>query len=148
MASVASVPDDAHDSQLKSQLVDRCQRARAAAMTLAPLERAPKDTALLRVAELLSERTPAILAANGQDVDDAKRAQIGDALIDRLVLDAERIEAIASGVRDIAQFDDPIGEVVGTRRLPSGIVAGQQRIPLGPYPRSQPAEAVSDSASK
>jgi glutamate-5-semialdehyde dehydrogenase len=125
------VPDEGNQTQLKSELVERCQRARAAAIALAPLERAPKDRVLLRVAELLLERTPAIIAANAKDVDEAKSNHIDDALIDRLVLDAERIQAVAEAVRDIARFDDPVGEMVGTRRLPSGLLAGQQRIPLG-----------------
>ena len=80
---------------------------------------------------MLEERAPEILAANAEDVAEARAAAIGDAMIDRLVLDVPRVRAMADGVREIAALDDPVGEVVGMRRRPNGLLAGQVRVPLG-----------------
>ena len=90
-----------------------------------------KDAALVEMARMLEERAPEILAANAEDVAEARAAAIGDAMIDRLVLDVPRVRAMADGVREIAALDDPVGEVVGMRRRPNGLLAGQVRVPLG-----------------
>lgn len=95
------------------------------------MDRGQKDAVLSTLAELLIERAGDVLAVNHDDVAEARRAGLSAALIDRLVLDEGRMRAMAEGVREIAAFDDPVGEVVGMRRRPSGITAGQVRVPLG-----------------
>lgn len=122
---------------LEAALADRCKRARQAARALAPLGRARKDAALAAIEERLrAEATlgPArsqVLAANAEDVAAARAAGQSEALVDRLVLNEARLQAMASAVAEIAALDDPVGEVVGMRRRPNGLLVGQARVPLG-----------------
>jgi glutamate-5-semialdehyde dehydrogenase len=115
-------------------LNDLCARARAAARALAPVDRARKDRALRAVAERLraaAVRPSPLLDENAADVAAARAAGMAEALCDRLVLDEARLAAMASAVLEIASFDDPVGEVVGMKRRPNGLLVGQVRIPLG-----------------
>ena len=108
-----------------------CAAAKRAAVELARADRTTKDAALRRIAELLEERTEAILDANLEDLAGERAATLTDALRDRLTLTAERIAAMADGVRAIAELDDPVGEQVEERTLASGIELRKLRVPLG-----------------
>jgi glutamate-5-semialdehyde dehydrogenase len=119
---------------LEAQLDAICARARAAARTLAPVGRDRKDRALRAIAEALraaAKRPSALLDENAADVAAARAAGLSEALVDRLVLDEARLEAMARAVLEIAAFDDPVGEVIGMKRRPNGLSVGQVRIPLG-----------------
>jgi glutamate-5-semialdehyde dehydrogenase len=116
---------------LKHDLERSCHAARTAARVLAALGRADKDRALFAIAERLVADTPALLRANRADLEAAREAGLTEAAQDRLRLDEARIGAMAEAVRQIASFDDPIGEMVGMRRRPNGLLVGQARIPLG-----------------
>lgn len=116
---------------LRDELVASAERARVAARRLARADRLVKDAVLTRLANLLDTRRAAIEEANAADVAAAQAAGLDEAMIDRLVLNADRIAAMGAGLCDIAAFDDPIGEVVRMRRRPNGLWAGQVRIPLG-----------------
>jgi glutamate-5-semialdehyde dehydrogenase len=105
--------------------------AREAAAELAPLPRAPKDRALRAVADALVAHSAEIVAANAEDVERAREQGISEAMIDRLRLDAVRIEAIAEAVRQVADLPDPVGEVVRGGTLPNGLELRQLRVPLG-----------------
>lgn len=118
-------------SELRNRLVAACQRARAAARQLAACERATKDAVLHALAQALTVQQDSIIAANATDMAAAREAGLDAAMLDRLVLDGPRIAAMAAAVRQIAAFDDPVGEVVGMQRRPNGLLAGQVRIPLG-----------------
>ncbi|WP_018500211.1 glutamate-5-semialdehyde dehydrogenase [Parafrankia discariae] len=106
-------------------------RARQAAGLLAPLPRAAKDAALLGMAAALLDRSAEILAANALDTAAARAAGTSAALVDRLTLTPERIEAMADGLRQVAALEDPVGEVVRGRVLPNGLELRQVRVPLG-----------------
>ncbi|APR77864.1 Gamma-glutamyl phosphate reductase [Minicystis rosea] len=111
-----------------------CARARAAARALAPVGRDRKDRALRAVAEALRKaaiRPSALLDENAADVAAARAAGVAESLVDRLVLDEKRLSALADAVLEIASFDDPVGEVLGMKRRPNGLLIGQVRIPLG-----------------
>ena len=73
----------------------------------------------------------AILAANTEDLDVARAAGTPDAMLDRLALNANRIDGIANGLRQVARLPDPIGEVLCGRTLQNGLQLRQQRVPLG-----------------
>jgi glutamate-5-semialdehyde dehydrogenase len=124
--------ESAHDP---ADLDALAARARASARTLAPLGRERKDRALRAVAERLRDvaaaGTSPLLAENAMDVAAARAAGLAPSLVDRLVLDAPRLRAMAAAVLEIAAFDDPVGEVVGMTRRPNGLLVGQVRIPLG-----------------
>ena len=117
---------------VKSESIsDICRRARAAALRLAGVGTQVKDDALRRAAALLRERVDEILAANATDVEAGRDAGLDPALIDRLSLDAERVEAMAVGLEAIVGLADPVGELVETRTLESGLELEHVRVPIG-----------------
>ncbi|MCC6551737.1 MAG: glutamate-5-semialdehyde dehydrogenase [Polyangiaceae bacterium] len=121
---------------LHEELRALCARARGAARALAPAGRAAKDRALRTVAERLRASADegarsAVLVANAEDVAAARAAGVSEALVDRLMLNGARLRGIADAVLEIAAFDDPVGEVIGMKRRPNGLLVGQVRVPLG-----------------
>lgn len=118
-------------SATTSAVVDTCRAAKAAARHLAALPSAAKDSSLLAIADALEARTEEILAANALDLDSGREAGLTDALLDRLMLDGERIAAIAAQVRDIAALPDPVGEVIDGFRRPNGLDVTKVRTPIG-----------------
>jgi len=116
---------------ITSSVAETCRAAKRAARTLAVLDSAAKDAALEAIAVALQTRGEEILAANERDMQLAREAGIGDALLDRLRLDEARIAAIALAVRQVAALADPVGEVIEGRRLPNGLDLRKVRVPLG-----------------
>ncbi len=108
-----------------------CAAAQRAARTLAALPRATKDDALFAVADALSRRAAEILSENDEDVRLARDNRLADALIDRLLLDEDRLRDVEAAVRDIAALSDPVGEIVEGWRLDSGVELRKVRVPLG-----------------
>ncbi len=106
-------------------------RARAAAVELAPLSRADKDSALQAMADALDDASDVILAANARDVDGGRAAGLAEGLLDRLALNAERVSAMGQGLRDVAALPDPVGEVLRGYTQPNGLEIRQIRVPFG-----------------
>jgi len=105
--------------------------ARRAARELAKASGAGKDRALLAMAAGLPESRSRILAANAGDVAAARAAGQAPAFVDRLTLTESRIEAMARGVRQVADLPDPVGAITGMWRRPNGLQVGRMRVPLG-----------------
>ncbi len=108
--------------------------ARAARGALAVLARAPtaqKAAAIRGAAAAIRARAGELLAANAEDVAAARLAGISAALIDRLALDAGRVEGIAAGLDTVAGLPDPVGEVIKHWQQPNGLVFERVRVPLG-----------------
>jgi len=122
------MPKTATETPSVESLAGECE---AAARQLNTLSTETKNRVLRRMADALEAEEEAILAANGQDVSAARDEGLPDALIDRLVLNPERIQKMADALRDVASFSDPVGEMGGTTKRPSGIEVGKMRIPLG-----------------
>src|SRR5271170_2738847 len=110
---------------------DVCADAKCAAKALARADTATKNAALEQIATALEERTEEILEANALDMQAGREAELGEALLDRLLLDEGRIEGIAKAVRQIAALGDPVGEVIDGHRLPNGLDVRKVRVPLG-----------------
>ncbi len=108
-----------------------CEAAQKAARKLAAVSTEIKDSALEATARLLGERTAEILEANGADLADERAVGLSEALRDRLTLTAERVAAMADGVRAVAALADPIGEELEHRTLESGLDLRKVRVPLG-----------------
>ena len=106
-------------------------RAREAAHELALVTRERKDSALLAMADALTAATPAVLAANADDVAAAAAGGTPEALLDRLRLDEGRIAGMATGLRDVSRLADPVGEVVRGSTLANGLELRQVRVPFG-----------------
>ena len=105
--------------------------ARAAAAKLAAASTAQKNTALETIAAALRERRAEILAANSADLDAADEAGLDAYMKDRLLVNPDRLEGMAAGVRSIVALPDPVGEVLEKRTLPNGLRIERRRTPLG-----------------
>ena len=116
-------------------LTDHCRdiatRARRAAIDLAGVGSKPKAACLRAAADRIRADADAILAANRLDLAAAPGYGLSAAAIDRLTLDAKRIEAIAAGVEAVAALPDPVGEVLEESTSPSGLLVRKIRVPLG-----------------
>lgn len=106
-------------------------RARGAAQALAGMDSASKSRALLAAADAIRAAGAAIETANAEDMAAGAANGLSPALLDRLRLDAERIEAMAAGVEAVARLDDPVGKVIETVERPNGLVLTRVRVPIG-----------------
>ncbi|MCZ8073617.1 MAG: aldehyde dehydrogenase family protein, partial [Paucibacter sp.] len=107
--------------------------ARQASRHMAAASTAAKNQALLSLARRLREAGPALAAANARDLKAAAAAGLDGPMLDRLKLSLEVIETVAQGCEQIAAMPDPVGEISGLKRRPSGISVGQMRVPLGVF---------------
>jgi glutamate-5-semialdehyde dehydrogenase len=105
--------------------------ARAAARTVANAPAEAKTRALLAGALRLREGAADILAANGRDLAEAREKGLTAAFLDRLALDAKRIEAMARGVEEVAALPDPVGRILATFARPNGLRIERVATPLG-----------------
>jgi len=122
---------DADRNSLAATMAEIGRAAVAAAAELALATRRAKDAALLAGAAEIRARCGAILEANARDVSGAEARAVGGALLDRLRLDAARVEAMARGLEEIAALEDPIGTVIAEWTRPNGLVISRVRVPLG-----------------
>jgi glutamate-5-semialdehyde dehydrogenase len=114
-----------------TSVADICAEAKRAAKALARADTATKNAALEQIAAALQERAAEILEANARDMQAGREAELGDALLDRLLLDEARIAQIARAVRQIVALGDPVGEVIDGHRLENGLDVRKVRVPLG-----------------
>jgi glutamate-5-semialdehyde dehydrogenase len=105
--------------------------AQRAARKLASLDTAAKNEALRAMADELDRSVETVLAANDLDMEDARAQGIGEALLDRLALDGDRVAAIANGLRKVASLPDPVGSLTGGWTFENGIHLQRTRVPLG-----------------
>ncbi|MFY9177186.1 MAG: glutamate-5-semialdehyde dehydrogenase [Caldicoprobacterales bacterium] len=105
--------------------------AKEASKSLGVLSSAQKDQALEAMACALESNMSQIIEENQIDVRIAKENKRSKALIDRLVLNENRVKAMAQGLRVIKSLPDPVGEVISQWRRPNGLQIGQKRVPLG-----------------
>ena len=120
---MANLRDDA--------LIQIGQKAKDAEISLRTMGSERKNRSLLQVAEGLIHHSETILSANQKDIDQAKENGMAQGMIDRLLLTSARIEAMAEGLRQIAGLEDPVGEILGMKQRPNGLLIGQKRVPLG-----------------
>ena len=114
-----------------NEVLEKGTKARRAAETLAMLSPTVKNKALAAMAEALLVKKQEILAANASDVENGKHAGLGEALLDRLLLNQKRLEAMVHGLRQIIALPDPVGEILKGWARPNGLQIIQQRVPLG-----------------
>ncbi len=112
-------------------LEELCQHAHEVRLSVGMLDADVKNKVLEDAADALLEQEAEILAANAQDVENGRANHMPEALVDRLSLDHDRLEAMADGLRQIAGLDDPIGEVMSMKKRPNGLIIGKRRVPLG-----------------
>jgi glutamate-5-semialdehyde dehydrogenase len=107
------------------------REAVAAAGVLAVASTAAKNRALSAIATALRARVPELLAANARDMEAARARGLSAAMLDRLALDEQRVEAMARGVEEIAALADPIGSTIAHWTRPNGLDISRVRVPLG-----------------
>lgn len=116
---------------LKDEALVLGKKAKEAARRLGQLSAEEKNRALRRMAELLETRGEKILGENARDLEQARQAGLSEALLDRIALNPQRLQGIATGLREIALLPDPVREIVKMWRRPNGLQVGRMRIPLG-----------------
>ncbi|MFC1914102.1 glutamate-5-semialdehyde dehydrogenase [Chloroflexota bacterium] len=114
-----------------AELETKGKAAKAASRRLVYLSTDVKNKALCNISEDLLKKRDEILAANKIDYREGKVSGMSAALLDRLMLDSGRLEAIAQDVLAVAALPDPVGEIFDMRTLPNGLQAGRKRVPLG-----------------
>jgi len=107
------------------------RQARAASRAMARADGATRNRALLLIAEAIEREAASLRAANQQDLDAARAGGLAPALLDRLALSDAAIATMVTGLRQIAELPDPIGEISNMKVRPTGIQVGQMRVPLG-----------------
>lgn len=107
------------------------ERAKAAAAQLATARAATKQEALEAAAEALWARRAEVIAANEKDLDYGRDKGLSDAMMDRLLLNEDRVKSMCDGLRAVAAQDDPVGEVLAEWDMPSGLHIRRVRTPLG-----------------
>ncbi len=106
------------------------ESAKAAKPLVAKLNTQEKNQALHAMADALLDASWEILAANAQDVAAAK-GTVSDVMIDRLLLTQSRIEAMAKGIREVAELPDPVGAILESHTRPDGLTIQKKRVPMG-----------------
>ncbi|MDD5509839.1 MAG: glutamate-5-semialdehyde dehydrogenase [Dehalococcoidales bacterium] len=114
-----------------AELEAKGKAVKAASRRMACISTGVKNEALRNIAADLSARKDEILEANRIDYRAGEASGMGTAMLDRLMLSAERLEAIAQDVLTVAALPDPVGEVFDMRTLPNGLQLGRKRVPLG-----------------
>ena len=115
----------------RAEVLSKARAAKDVAPVVGTLSTSAKNEVLLAAAKELVARTEEIIAANQRDIEAGREAGLTDSLIDRLALDADRVEGIAGGLRQVASLEDPVGEVLRGSVMPNGIKMKQVRVPLG-----------------
>jgi len=114
-----------------AELEAKGRASREASRRLAYISTDIKDRALTNISRDLLARKDEILAANKEDYKEAEASGMNAAMLDRLMLNDSRIEAIASDVLNIEALPDPVGEVFDMGTQPNGLLIGKKRVPLG-----------------
>ena len=116
---------------LNEQILEFGRKARVAARQLRQCTTEQKNAGVNAMADELVAATPAILAANAEDLARAKTAGLSGAMLDRLTLDPKRVAAMADGVRQVASLPDPVGEIIRDWTRPNGLRIQKKRVPIG-----------------
>ena len=123
---------DAHDTAgIEAAMLELGRRARAAAALLANAAPGAKVQALEAAAAAIRADADAILAANARDMEAARAKGLSPAMLDRLLLDGKRVEAMARGLEEVAALPDPVGTVLADWTRPNGLRIQRVRVPLG-----------------
>jgi glutamate-5-semialdehyde dehydrogenase len=128
VTQIAQKPADKNLAEIMSAIGTR---ARAAAQTLALASTQEKDAGLQNAANALRAAAGDIIAANQRDLAEAEKQNVGAARLDRIMLDEARLEAIACAVEAIIALPDPVGTVLASWQVPSGLDITRVRVPLG-----------------
>src|SRR5699024_5558604 len=114
-----------------SEVKRRGKAAKAASYSLALATTEEKNESLLLIAEQLIKDQAEIIAANEKDLESGRENGLDQSVLDRIMLNEERISAMAHGIKLLADLDDPIGEVLEKNELDNGMLVEQVHVPIG-----------------
>jgi len=116
---------------IQKQVVSIAQKAKEASKIVGRLSTEKKNEALLRMADALISNASRLKKENANDLALARKKGLSNAMTDRLTISDKTIEAMAGGLREVANLPDPVGEVTGMWRRPNNLLVGRMRVPLG-----------------
>lgn len=112
-------------------LEELCKKAHDVRTKVGMLNAEIKNRTLCKAADALLAHEEEILLANEKDMENGRKNNMSEGLLDRLALKHDRILGMADGLREIAKLDDPIGEVLSMKKRPNGLIIGKRRVPIG-----------------
>jgi len=118
-------------NEIKDEIYEMGRKARKAALALAQLSEEKKNEILKAMAAGIREASAEILEENTKDIAAGEERGLNSALLDRLRLDPDRLEAVAAGVEKVATLPDPVGEILDEWERPNGIRIQKLRVPIG-----------------
>ena len=124
-------PAPKSDHDFAALIADLAQAGRTAQRALAAMESDARASALIAAAQALRNAKDDILQANQSDCANARANGLGDAMVDRLALTPERLEAVANGVEAVSRLPDPVGVVIDKAEPPNGLKLSRVRVPIG-----------------
>ncbi|MCL4536900.1 MAG: glutamate-5-semialdehyde dehydrogenase [Nitrospirae bacterium] len=116
---------------IKQFVLNKAKEAKEGARSLAKTSARQKNSALIKMAEALKNRTEELISENRKDIEYAGEKGLSKALIDRLTLNEKRINEMAQGLVEVSQLPDPVGEVTRMWQRPNGMTVGKMRVPIG-----------------
>lgn len=116
---------------IKEFVLGKAKEAEAGARNLATISSSRKNSVLLRMAEALNVKSSELINENKKDIEFAEKKGLSKALIDRLTLTEKRVREMTSGLLEVAQLPDPVGEITNMRQRPNGMAVGRMRVPIG-----------------
>ncbi len=116
--------------EIQNKIVDQAKAAKAASFEIKKISTEEKNQALQNIASSIEKNIDLILSANKKDIDEWQD-KVSTAFLKRLILNQEKIKALAESVRAVATLPDPVGEVVKTIKRPNGLGISKTRVPLG-----------------
>ncbi len=116
---------------MEKEIITIAQKGREASRAIAILSTERKNAALERIGSFVRQYADTILAENAKDIENAHNCNLNSALVDRLLINEQRIENMLEGLSDIASLPDPVGAVEDFRTLPNGLQTGKMRVPIG-----------------
>jgi len=117
--------------QLEEIIIGMAKQARSASRKLASLPCSVKNKVLLKTADALLEKQDLLASENEKDLAAGREKDLSSAMLDRLELSDKVVQSMVQGLREVAALADPVGEIEGIKRRPSGILVGRMRVPLG-----------------
>ena len=116
---------------IKLDVENICKASKQASLSLSTASTSIKNGVLEKAAKNIHSRSKKILTANGRDMFHAKKEKISEALLDRLELNIERVEAMSKGLKDVARLQDPVGKIIAAWERPNGLKISRVRVPIG-----------------
>lgn len=113
------------------ELLEICKQAKEVKQQIAVLSTVQKNQALSAIADKLVEKQKKLIDANSIDMENGRKNQMPEGLLDRLLLTEARIAQMAEGLRQVVSLEDPVGEVISMKKRPNELMIGKKRVPLG-----------------